>query len=126
MRIRLRPTVPADLAQVTHEPLPIRIRAITALEGDRVLGVGGIGYRPDGVVIGFAAINDEFRRYPAAIHRAGLAMMQVIRESGTHRVIALAAPQIDAAERWLERLGFRPIETGDRKVFVWEQAAHVE
>lgn len=119
MRVALRPTVASDLAQVTHETLPFRIRAITALADDRVLGIGGIGYRPDGVVIGFAALNAEFRRYPRAIHRAGLAMMQVIRESGVPQVIALADESVPSAESWLERLGFAPFIEHGRKVYVW-------
>jgi hypothetical protein len=119
MRVQLRPTIASDLAAVTHETLPIRIRAITALVGERVLGLGGIGYRPDGVVIGFAVINDEFRRYPTALHRAGLAMMQVIRETGVDQVIALADENIASSERWLERLGFTAFDEHGRKVYVW-------
>lgn len=126
MRIALRPTLASDLAYVTHETLPIRIRAITALAGDRVLGIGGIGYRADGVVIGFAALNEEFRRYPHALHRAGLAMMKVIRESGVPRVIALAQRGVGASERWIERLGFspviergRPVIVDGHKLYVW-------
>jgi hypothetical protein len=131
-RVRLRPTIASDLAKVTHETLPIRIRAITAykLDGfwhERVLGIGGIGYRDDGVVIGFAALNPEFRLYPLAIHRAGLAMMKVIRETGVPRVIALADERIPPSERWLERLGFgpalergRPVIIDGHKLYVWE------
>jgi hypothetical protein len=119
MRVQLRPTIPADLPQVTHETLPIRIRAITAELDGRVLGIGGIGYRTDGVVIGFAAINEEFRLYPAAIHRAGLAMMKVIRESGVPQVIALADQRIEAADRWLERLGFRVCFERGVRLYVW-------
>lgn len=121
MRVELRPTILSDLAQVTSETLPIRIRAITALTGERVLGIGGIGYRPDGVVIGFAAINEEFRHYPVALHRAGLAMMRVIRQSGVDQVIAIADDTVASAERWLERLGFSFtgfVEHG-RKIYVW-------
>ena len=121
MRVELRPTIPSDLAAVTHEPLPIRIRAITAVVGGRVLGLGGIGYRPDGVVIGFAVISDEFRRYPTALHRAGLTMMRVIREAGVDQVIALADENIPAADRWLERLGFAAFVEHGRRVYVWNK-----
>jgi RimJ/RimL family protein N-acetyltransferase len=125
MRVELRPTIASDLAAVTHETLPIRIRAITAVrfddceQRDRVLGIGGIGYRPDGVVIGFAAIAPEFRRYPVAIHRAGLAMMKIIRESGVPRVIAIADERFGPAERWLQRLGFRMYVERGVKLYVW-------
>jgi hypothetical protein len=119
MRVELRPTVAADLAHVTSETLPIRIRAITALAGERVLGVGGIGYRPDGVVIAFVAMNEEARRYPFAIHRAGLAMMRIIRAEGVPSVIAMAEELVPSAERWLERLGFRACDEDGVKLYVW-------
>lgn len=119
MRVELRPTIASDLAQVTHETLPIRIRAITAELDGRVLGIGGIGYRPDGVVIGFAALNDEFRNYPRALHRAGLAMMKIIRDSGVPQVIALADERVASAERWLERLGFRVCYERGVRLYVW-------
>ena len=118
----LRPTVAADIAQVTSEPLPVRIRAITALIGDRVIGIGGIGYREDGVVIGFAVITEEFRRRPVALHRAGIAMMKIIRDSGVVRVMALADENIAAAGRWLERLGFTPQLEHGRKIYVWHRS----
>lgn len=125
-RIILRPTVAADLPQVTSEPLPYRIRAITALAGDRVLGVGGIGFRPDGVVIAFVHMIDEARQYPLAIHRAGLMAMAMIRESGVPFVVAEAQPNNPAAGPWLLRLGFRLSEFAGQTAFVWERAAHVD
>jgi hypothetical protein len=119
MRVELRPTIPSDLAAVTHEPLPIRIRAITAVLDDRVLGIGGIGYRADDVVIGFAVITEEFRSFPLALHRAGLAMMKIIREAGVPSVVAIADETIPAADRWLERLGFRVCYERGVKLYVW-------
>lgn len=126
MRVELRPTIPADLPQVIHVPLPHRIRAITALLENRVLGVGGVGYRPDGTVIAFVAVNDEARKYPVAIHRAGLMAMDMIRATGLPVVVAEAEGDNPAAERWLIRLGFRPREIGGHKAFVWERALDVE
>jgi hypothetical protein len=126
MRVALRPTVPADLAHCIGEPLPHRIRAITALAGDTVLGLGGVGFRPDGTVIVFAQITDEGRKYPFAIHRAGLAVMEMIRGSGLKLVVAEAQAGNPAAEPWLLRLGFRPAEIGGRKAFVWERVRDVE
>jgi hypothetical protein len=122
MRVELRPTITSDIAAVTSETLPIRIRAITAVAGERVLGIGGIGYRPDGVVIGFAFIGEEFRLYPTAIHRAGLAMMRVIREVGVPEVLAMADKTVPRAERWLERLGFKPCRCSGEQIYVWRAA----
>ena len=127
MRVELRPTVPADLPHVIGEELPHRIRAITAVAHDKVLGVGGIGWRPDGTVIAFVSMLDEARKYPVAIHRAGLAAMRMIRDSGARVVVAEAQAGNPAAEPWLKRLGFvkRELEDGaggKRVAFVWERS----
>lgn len=123
LRVTLRPTVPADLQHVLDKPLPYRIKAITAHIGDQVLGVGGLCYMPNGVVGAFVAMNAEGRKYPAAIHRAGLAAMRMIRRSGEPRVTAIADEFVPGAERWLERLGFRlvTVRQGDAEVkaYVW-------
>lgn len=125
-RIVFRPTVAADLPRVTTEDLPHRIRAITALDDDRVLAIGGIGYRPDGTVIAFMAANPQFRKYKAAVHRAGLIGMKLIRDSGAKLVFAEAQAGNAAAEPWLLRFGFRAVEVGGHKAFVWERAHDVE
>lgn len=126
MRVSFRPTVAADLALITHEPLPHRIKAITAVipddEGERVIGLGGIGYRPDGTVIAFAQFTDAMRKYPAAVHRAGLLGMGIIRRSGAPIVVAQAQPGNPAAERWLERFGFVRIETPEGAAYVWRRS----
>jgi hypothetical protein len=143
-KITLRPTVPADLPHVVGEPLPFRIRAITALADDRVIGMGGIAFPPGGPAIAFvqlapapkdgddresgqeparAAGIPEARRYPVAFHRAGLMAMEMIRASGVAQVIATADAGNAAAVRWLKRLGFAPAERQpieDRILFVWQ------
>lgn len=120
MRVTLRPTVAADLPHVITKPLPFRIRALTAVLGDRVLGVGGMGFQPDGLVVAFVAMNDEGRKYPAAIHRAGLAAMKMIRTSGERRVIAIADETISGAHRWLTRLGFGAVTVDGVTAYVWQ------
>lgn len=121
VRVTLRPTIAADIPFCIGEPLPHRIKAITALIGDQVIGLGGIAYKPDGTVVAFAQINDEFRKYPAAIHRAGRMAMDMIRASGVPRVVAEAQPNNPAAEPWMLRHGFRAIEVSGRRAFVWER-----
>src|SRR5260370_22317740 len=92
-KVTLRPTILADLPHVIGEPLPYRIRAITALIDDRVIGMGGIAFPPDGPAIAFvqlppssreetvcarepaAASIPVARRYPAAFHPARLMAM---------------------------------------------------
>lgn len=122
-RIVLRPTVAEDLAHVTSDELPHRIKAITAVDGENVLAIGGLGFRPDGTVIAFMAMIEEFRKYPVAIHRAGIAGMKLIRECGVKRVFAQAQVGNPAAAPWLLRFGFRECEVAGEKAFVWERAA---
>jgi len=132
-RVLLRPTVAADLPHVIGESLPFRIKALTAYlpadpsrtplvdgsGGDRVLGVGGLCYMPGDIVGAFVAMTDEGRKYPAAIHRAGLAAMKMIRASGEPRVIAIADEMIPGSERWLARLGFKPVTSAGVTAYVW-------
>jgi hypothetical protein len=142
-KVTLRPTIPADLPHVIGEPLPYRIRAITALMDDRIIGMGGVAFPPQGPAIAFvqlvpssredAAACDrehaatdipEARRYPVAFHRAGLMAMKMIRTCGVTQVVATADVESDVAVRWLKRLGFQPAE-GQRIVgkllFVWDR-----
>jgi hypothetical protein len=141
-KITLRPTVPADLPHVTGEPLPYRIRAITAVADDRIIGVGGIAFPPHGPAVAFvqlvpapeegagrdpersAASVPEAKRYPVAFHRAGLMAMEMIRASGVAHVIATADAGSAAAVRWLKRLGFAEAERqpiAGRILFVWNR-----
>lgn len=118
MRVTFRPATTADFAALYPEKIRWRTRAIAAECEGVLLGVGGIGYRPEGVVA-FAQISDEGRRYPAAIHRAGRAAMRMMRDAGVPTVIAQAQPGNPAAERWLLRLGF----VREGALFVWRRAA---
>lgn len=119
LRVAFRPTVAADLPFLTSAPLPTRIKAITAEVDGRIIGLGGFTFRPDGAVVAFAQIADEARKYPAAIHRAGLLVMKMVRDMGLPVIFAEAQEGNPAAEPWLIRLGFE--KRGE--VFVWERHA---
>jgi hypothetical protein len=120
VRVALRPAVAADLPHVIGVPLPFRIRAITAHIGDRVLGVGGLGYLPNGIVGAFMALHPDFRNYPVAMHRAGIAGMALIRESGEPRVVAIADELVAPARRWLEHFGFKAATVDGVTAYVWQ------
>jgi hypothetical protein len=148
-KVTLRPTVPADLSHVIGEPLPYRIRAITALVDGRVIGMGGIAFPPRGPVIAFVQLAParpargqssedaapcrddragegvpEAKRYPVAFHRAGLMAMAMIRASEAEQVIATADAGSDVAVRWLKRLGFKPADDqriAGKLLFVWNR-----
>jgi hypothetical protein len=130
-RVILRPTLPQDLPFLIGEPLPYRVRAITALlspvdEGtdtDRhdpsacaaacrrqdfpsIIGIGGVAFPPEGPAWAFVQQAPEAKRYPLSFHRAGLMAMKMIRELGLREVVATADADNAAALRWLRRLGF--------------------
>jgi RimJ/RimL family protein N-acetyltransferase len=120
--VRLRPAIASDLPHVIGEPLPFRIRAITVLADERVIGLGGIAFSPQGPVIAFVQQTAEARKYPLAFHRAGLQAMRMIRESGVTQVIATTDRDNLRAIRWIERLGFvradvQPLP--DKWLFEW-------
>ena len=116
MRVELRPATAADFAALFDRPIPHRVRAIAAELDGKLLGVGGVVYRPDGV-FAFAQFTEAFRLYPVAMHRAGVAGMALIRAAGLREVFAEDQPGNPAAVRWLERFGFRR----DGALFVWRR-----
>jgi hypothetical protein len=141
-KVTLRPAIAADLTHVIGESLPYRIRAITALVDDRVIGIGGIAFPPHGPAIAFVqlapssrqdAAGDgeravagvpEARRYPVAFHRAGLMAMAMIRRSGVAQVVATADARSEVAVRWLKRLGFQLAQRqpiAGTVLFVWNR-----
>jgi hypothetical protein len=138
-KVTLRRAILADLPHVISGPLPCRIRAITALIDDRVIGLGGLALPDTGPAIAFVQLapasgNDaaspgsdgvaEAKRYPVSFHRAGLLAMQMIRDSTAAQVIATADAGSDVAVRWLKRLGFKPAdeqEIDGKLLFVWNR-----
>src|SRR5262249_46202171 len=147
-KVTLRPTIAADLPHVIGEPLPYRIRAITALVDDRVIGMGGIAFPPRGPAIAFAQLAPsasqdctvcrddrtaksipEARCYPVAFHRAGLVVMEMIRRSEARQVVATADADSDVAVRWLKRLGFEPADRQrieGKLLFVWNRGERAD
>jgi len=119
MRVRFRPSEPADFIALLGQ-LPVhRTRGITALAGDELLGIGGLIMAPDGSVWASCFISDAGRTFPRAVHRAGLELMKLARSTGYARVFATAEDRPGAA-RWLLALGFHFVP--EKLLFVWECA----
>jgi hypothetical protein len=117
------PTIAADFDTIGAHRLDYRIRGVTAHVNGRIVGLGGLGFLPDGTVLAFVHLTDEARSAKFALHR------RVCRELASARkryprIIALADPDEPAAERWLERLGFSPADPpaaiNGHKVFAWQ------
>lgn len=117
-RVEFVPTTPEHIAQLATANIPFRVKAVTALVEGRVIGIGGIGFPVVGQPTAFACLTDEMRSHKTALHRIGLRCLREWHAAGIKQVIALADENIPAAERWLERYGFKAQESDGRKVFV--------
>ena len=118
--LTIRPSIPGDFKQIDKE-LPFRVKSLTGLVGDRVIGVGGIGTMPNGTKIAFTWLSDEARKsYPKELHFTAKRFLRQAKEEGVKRIVALADLEMSsAAERWLKYLGFQMIEADGEKVWLW-------
>lgn len=111
-KVIIRSTIPSDLVHVIAEPLPFRIKALTAVllddEGNetKVLGIGGLAFPPGCCPIAFVQQAPEAGSYPVAFHKAGKAAIRMMEESGVREAVATCDLDNLAAGRWLARLGF--------------------
>jgi hypothetical protein len=117
VRVELRPSRPEDFLALVGDLPPYRVKTLTAVAGERVLGIGGLIYI-NGELWASVQMAPEARQFRVAIHRAGLMAMRMIRASGARRVYAEAQLENAAARRWLLRLGFEPVP-GSERAFVW-------
>lgn len=117
MKARIRPATREDILKV-YPRVPCRLRALAVEDDEKLLGVGGLIFQPDGVVVAFVVFCEGVTGKSAAVtlHKAGLMTMQMARDLGIRRVVANADLQFPAAERWLARLGFEPFEG----VWLWK------
>lgn len=119
-RVSLRPSVATDFVALELAPPPCRIRGITAVRGDEVLGIGGIAYLPNGVHAAFVHARPEAAAYRVTFHKAGLAAIALARELGIRRLVAQADESIPRAGAWLKRLGFTE-PSGNDGVWLWQR-----
>ena len=118
----IRPTTKADCEAFYGKALPYRIKAYTGLIDDEVVAIGGLGFPPEGPAIGFADLKDIARQWPYAVelHRFARRVIAEAKAAGVPRIVAKADTSIEAAVRWLERLGFEPLN-GEGTLFIWRQ-----
>lgn len=115
----ISPAEPSDFNDLDGPP-QLRVRAVTGRVGDEIIGIGGLVYLPDGLMGAFARLTPEARRRKVQLHKTALAMLESARARGIRQIVATADPTEPAAERWLERLGFRYVTTAaDRKTYLW-------
>lgn len=116
--IVVRPAVKDDLIAFNFDKLPWRTRSIAGEKDGRLIGIGGLAYFADGLVLAWAELTDEARKAKVSLHKAALKLLSEAR--GARRIVAIADNNIEAADRWLQRLGFRPEQVKDTTVWVRE------
>ena len=122
--VTLRPARQADFIAMFGAPPQHRARALAAEIDGRLVGLGGVALVMPGEAdacefwVCFMRATNEFRARPVALHRAGLCMIEQARRLGIRRLVALAEPGIEPAERWLRRFGFAPEDIGGETVWV--------
>ena len=104
------PTTPEDVLEFRQATPPYRIRAVTGRVDGRIVAIGGIAYLPDGGVLSFLEATDEARKYAVTLHREAKRSLSAAARAGHRVVVAVCDYRIEAAPRWLKRLGFEPVE----------------
>lgn len=108
------------MEQLVGRPMPYRARALTAFEGDKILGIGGIAMLPDGTALAFLHLAEGAERKSVTLHKAALKILADAKARGIRTIVAQADPCRDTAERWLMRLGFEPVKVGTERVWKWQ------
>ena len=122
-KIELVPCTAEHVQRFLPEPLPWRIRALTALAGDTIVGIGGLSVLPDGTMMAFLQVTEEdAKRYPVALLRAAKRTIQQAIDAGTRRIVAKVDDSREAAPRFLEHLGFvRCSDVDGETVYLWQR-----
>ena len=122
--VTFRPATQADFIAMFGHPPEHRVRALAAEIDGRLVGLGGLALvmPAEGDAcefwVCFMRAPDALRARPVALHRAGLRMIAEAQRLGIRRLVALAEPGIEAAERWLRRFGFVPEEINGETVWI--------
>jgi hypothetical protein len=124
MAIVITPLTAADIAEISSEPYPYRVSGFTARLDGTVIAIGGATHLPDGTLLAFAHLTDEARRRKVWLHKQAKRVLARLTAQ-RRRIVATASPEIPAAQRWLERLGFVPMDVfaeNGRLIWIWSES----
>jgi hypothetical protein len=107
-----------ELVDLTHDHLKaffghddgsrFTIKGYAGVHDGEVIAVGGVIYQ-QGRIYAFLDLKPEARKFPVTIHRAGLGVVQMIREARYPHVFLTRNENEPNADRWLSRLGFERV-----------------
>lgn len=117
-RVAIIPSRASDVEHFSNKPPPYTLNALTAVLDGEVIGMGGTARLPDGTLMAFLELKPGANRYAVTLHKTALRIMREAKERGARRILATADPSIEAAPRWLERLGFKPTTVEGETIYL--------
>lgn len=112
-RLKYRPATRQDIDSF-YPNLKHTFKAYVVENDKKVLGIGGIYYEGDFIIV-FSRFDPELKKYPLAMARGAKKVMEIV---GGKTCLAIADENIPESENLLRRLGFRHIEG---RVYKWTQ-----
>mgnify|MGYP001597580952 FL=1 len=111
MPLRYRPATRQDITHF-YPDLKHTFRAWVVENEDKVLGIGGVYYDGDFIIV-FSRFEPELEKYPLAKARGVKKIMEIV---GDRTCLAIADEKFPESAKLLERIGFKHIEG---RVYKW-------
>lgn len=106
--IEVRPSTVRDIIEYSGDLPPFRVRAFTGLLNGKIIAIGGIAYLPNGAALAFLDANDEARvKAKLSLYKTAKRLVDECKARGITTINARASIDIEAAQRFLLRLGFK-------------------
>ena len=125
-RAEIRPATRADVLEAfrnlygQEKDPPVRIMGFTGRVCDRVIGVGGVAFYPNGARVMFCDISDDGRRFPVSLYRAAKMVLERAKQMRVPCVVVVDGPDVHPkTPNLLRHLGFRRWEDGMNTGWVW-------
>ena len=111
MRVDIRKARPADITRLSGATIVEGGRYIgwTGWIGRLAVGTGGVVMQPDGRATALFGCLPGYRHLlGVSFHRRTVRLLKRLDMAGVKTLVAMCDPEIEPADRWLRRLGFRP------------------
>lgn len=116
--IEVRPATREDIFAFMGECRQT-MKAFVAIHEGKPIALGGLAFIK-GRVVAFCDLgDDQAKRHPKTLHKAALGVMKAALDSRHRYIFAERSETEPTAARWLERLGFRPVDQAG-KVMLWQ------
>jgi len=110
-----------DAIEFFGEQPPYSFKGFVAVEGDKVIGIGGLSFS-QGRVTAFSDMKPEMRKYRREMVKTCRRIVEMIKQE-RRPVFAVAYNKEPTSLKLLVNLGFKPIgmRTDDGEVMRWER-----